>query len=113
MPRQKTYSAATGWVYQYVYRGQRKVAEPSATEYVFAATRDRKNYFPITVILRESVGEDCAEQGRPLLPAEHYAIAKMSLFEAFDEYQSIEQFSQAIVPDVPMVQKHLSTLGRW
>ncbi len=76
--RQKTYSAQSGYVYQYFYRGYRISGE--TTEYVFETSADRKTTFPVTVLLPAS-----SVAGRDLTNTERYAVAKMALFQAFDE----------------------------
>ncbi len=74
--RLKTYSAASGYVYQYFYEGHR------GTEYVFQVSADRRTYFSVTVLLSDAA----LEAGpRELTSTERYAVAKMSLFQAFDE----------------------------
>ena len=88
-PRLKTYSAETGYVYQYVYRGHRSAPVPDgprSKQYVFSVSRDRKNYFPVFVVLAEQVVSSwCAAHQRVLSETELYAIAKLSLFEALDQ----------------------------
>lgn len=76
--RLKTYSAQSGYVYQYFYRGYRISGE--VTEYVFETSADRKTAFPVTVMLPAS-----SIAGRNLTTTECYAVAKMALFQAFDE----------------------------
>ncbi len=115
-PRLKTYSAATGYVFQYVYRGHRSGevgrGRP-ATEYVFSVTRDRKTYFPVSVLLAEAVVAAWSEsQQRTLSSTELYAIAKLSLFEAFDGRENSEELSMPIEPDGSAIDRHLEALGR-
>jgi hypothetical protein len=78
--RQKTYTAATGWVYEYVFEGRRTAARGlhSAIEFVFTVSADRRNWSPISVFVME---RDVSGRSAN----ECYAIAKMSLFQAFDE----------------------------
>lgn len=80
--RMKTYSAASGYVYQYFYEGHRPAggAEPG-TEFVFQVTGDRRAYASVTVLLSDAVLE-----GAPgLNSTERYAVAKLALLQAFDE----------------------------
>lgn len=85
--RQKTYSAQSGYVYQYFYQGHRSVA--GATEYVFDVSPDRKSSYPVSVIVEEiSVAAWAGAHGRDLTATEQYAVAKMALFQAFDERSS-------------------------
>ena len=85
--RLKSYSAQSGYVYQYFYEGQRpSSAGESGTEYVFTVSADRKTYHPVSVLVGE--GEVRAwkqAHGRELASTERYAVSKMALFQAFDE----------------------------
>jgi hypothetical protein len=86
--RLKTYSAQSGYVYQYYYEGQRpfRAAGESGAEFVFAISADRKSWRPSRVLLGEgAVTAWEAAHGRKLSATECYAIAKMALFQAFDE----------------------------
>jgi hypothetical protein len=115
-PRLKTYSAATGYVFQYVYRGHRSEQAGSggpATEYVFSVTRDRKTYFPVSVLLAEAVVAAWSESHlRTLSSTELYAIAKLSLFEAFDQRENVEESSVPVEADAEAIDRHLEALGR-
>lgn len=78
--RMKTYSAQSGYVYQYFYEGRRGVA------YVFSISSDRKHWSPVEVTLDEgAIAAWEQAHGRQLSSTERYAVAKMALFEAFDE----------------------------
>ncbi len=84
--RQKTYSAQTGYVYQYFYEGQRPSSPETGIEYVFDVSADRKTSSPVSVLLSTEALENWeGENGRTLSSTERYAIAKMALFQAFDE----------------------------
>jgi hypothetical protein len=86
--RLKIYSAQSGYVYQYYYEGHRE-ALPSgeiATEFVFAISADRKNWHSTSVLVHEeAVRVWEAAHERQLSSTERYAVAKMALFQAFDE----------------------------
>jgi hypothetical protein len=93
--RQKTYSAQSGYVYQYFYEGFREAQ--SGTEYVFEVTADRKTSFPVTVFVEDAaISSWNAEHGRELSQTEQYAIAKMALFQAFDERAEPEQMRERV-----------------
>ncbi len=86
--RQKSRSAASGYVYQYYYQGQRPLtrAGEQGAEYVFDVSADRKTSFPVSVFVsREAVSLWERRHGRELRSNERYAVAKMALFQAFDE----------------------------
>src|SRR5579864_8958339 len=89
--RQKTYSAQSGYVYQYFYEGQRAMSSGQGTEYVFNVSHDRKTSSAVSVFIsREAMASWQQESGRTLSATEQYAIAKMALFQAFDERETPE-----------------------
>lgn len=97
--RQKTYSAQSGYVYQYYYLGRRpfEQAGGSGVEHVFEVSADRKSTLAVSVFL----GDDClraweATHSRELSSTERYAIVKMALFQAFDERAHPELMKQEI-----------------
>ena len=86
--RLKTYSAQSGYVYQYFYEGHRPFHSggDNGVEYIFNVSADRKRYEPVAV--RQSAAaiqewERSAE--RQLSASERYGIAKIALFQAFDD----------------------------
>jgi len=86
--RLKTYSAQSGFVYQYRYEGHRpiRVADGAADEFVFHVSATRNGGVPVTVRVPEAAIHAWEEtHSRQLNSTERYAIAKMALFQAFDE----------------------------
>ena len=86
--RVKTYSAADGFVYQYYFfegnRAQRG-GSPGG-EFTYVVSIDRQTAFPFKIFVHQSALDGWAEQnGRVLSSSEEYAVAKMRLFNAFDE----------------------------
>ena len=83
----KTYAGGQGYVYQYYFVGKRAApSDPTATEYIFDVTPDRKTTFAVTVILPAKTLEQWSRNhSRALTDAEQYAAAKMRLLQAFDE----------------------------
>lgn len=86
--RVKTYSAADGFVYQYYFfegnRGQRE-GNPGG-EFTYVVSIDRQTAFPFKIFVHQSALDGWAAQnGRVLSSSEEYAVAKMRLFNAFDE----------------------------
>lgn len=94
-PRLKTYSAESGYVYQYYFlesQPRRRLLGRSGTAFRFHVTSDRKNFFVVEVVVEENAlrGWERAH-GRGLAETEQYAAAKMRLFRAFDESPSPQE----------------------
>src|SRR6266446_138470 len=86
--RVKSYSAAEGYVYQYYFfegnRAQRNGAPGG--EFTYVVTADRRAAFSFKIFVMQSALDAWARlNGRPLSSSEEYAVAKMRLFQAFDE----------------------------
>jgi hypothetical protein len=100
--RVKTYSADTGYVYQYYYeelRSPHKRDDIEGSQYIFMATRDRKTLLPVAVFLRRQALEAwAAAHGRPLTGSEQYAAVKMRLFRFFDETEDFD--GERLTPEV-------------
>ncbi len=93
--RMKTYTADTGYVYQYYFVGRRDALpgapEAPASEYVFDVTRDRATLYAISIFLRADALDAWAlTHGRSLSQAEQYAAAKLRLFRSLEEIDSLE-----------------------
>jgi hypothetical protein len=97
--RLKTYSAQSGYVYQYYFEGQRpfQQADDHGTEFVFTISADRKNWHPVSVLVSGAALHTWEERNaRELSSAERYAICKIALFQAFDERNSPEQMKAEV-----------------
>lgn len=79
--RPRTYSADSGYVYEYSFAGFR--AAGRAYEYVFTVTGGRAPARPVRVLLPEAVTE-WAGRDRELTVSERYGIAKVCLKNAMD-----------------------------
>lgn len=91
--RVKSYTAETGYVYQYYfYEAQKAQRGPvSGREYVYMVSADRKTMFAIKVFVQhDAVQKWSREAARELTGTEEYAAAKMRLFEGFD---AVEDFA--------------------
>lgn len=102
-PRLKTYSAATGHVYQYVFAGQRH--HNSAVEYVFDVRPGRSTQVRTRVIVLDE-----AIQGRNLTSSMRYGVAKLALRNAFDT-RTPEAIEKEIAPGADEVREILEELG--
>src|SRR6185295_18652239 len=112
--RQKTYSAQSGYVYQYFYEGQRRTTREGqpGTQYVFDVSADRKTSFPVSIFLSDdSVGSWERSHGRALVNNERYAIAKMALFAAFDERENPEAMHSEVRVDPAAIDSILANLN--
>lgn len=112
--RLKTYSAQSGYVYQYFYEGHRDVplAGHRVVEYVFSISADRKNWNPVSVLVAyEALTTWQQSHQRDLSPTECYAIAKMALFQACDERATPELMRQEIRVRAADVEAIVETLG--
>jgi hypothetical protein len=109
--RQKTYSSQSGYVYVYYYEGWRWTErEEQGAEYVFAVSADRKNYFPVSVMLPEASIDAWEDAHHQLRQTERYAIAKMALFQAFDERATPAQMKHEVLVRRADAESILSTL---
>ena len=112
--RMKTYTGATGYVYQYYFVGKRTAAPPKqgATEFIFDVTADRKTTFSTSVFLElEALAAWAAEHGRELTETEQYAAAKMRLLRAFDEVEGMIEHGRRLVIDGENIGELLGHLG--
>ena len=86
--RIKSYSAASGYVYQYQFQDAHPAQRDAAhgNEFVYYVSADRKTMFPIRIfVLQEALEKWTKQTGRALTGTEEYAIAKMRLFQALDD----------------------------
>lgn len=86
--RLKTYSAQSGYVYQYSYEGHREyqAGGDRGVEFVFSVSSDRKTWHPSAVLVSEPAVRSWEQaHSRELTLTERYAVAKIALFQAFDE----------------------------
>ena len=112
--RLKTYSAQSGYAYQYFYEGHRPFRSGGArgTEFVFSVSADRKNWHSTSVLLGDgAISAWQAAHRRELSSTERYAIAKMSLFQAFDERPSPERMRDAVRVRTADVEAIVELLG--
>ena len=91
--RLKSYSAATGIVYQYIFLGL------GGRRHVFEVSADRQPAFNLSIELRPLELACCAERmGSPLRWNEEYALSKLSLFAAMDAAETAAALRQVIYP---------------
>jgi hypothetical protein len=108
--RVKSYSAATGYVYQYYFYEVEKAKRGTiaGTEYVYMASVDRKHVFPVKIfVAKDALEKWSAKTGRAFTGTEEYAVAKMRLFQAFDEVENLAQK----IPDLTVDESNLEELS--
>ena len=111
--RLKTYSAQSGYVYQYFYEGHRPFSsgEPG-TEFVFSVSADRKRWHPVEVVVPDAALANWEHtHGRELSATERYAVAKLSLFQAFDERGTPDRMRDPVCVRTADVDGIIDTLG--
>ncbi len=110
--RLKTYTADTGYVYQYYFVGSRPALHEESTEYVFDVTSDRKMTFSVSVFLQaNAVAEWERRHQRKLVDAEQYASAKMRLFKAFDEIENLMEQGRQLTIGPDEMEELLAKVG--
>ncbi len=107
--RVKSYSAATGYVYQYYFLETQKSRRGlhAGTDYVYMVAVDRGAAFPLCVFVRrDAIRKWSKKSGRGMTGTEEYAAVKMRLFQAFDEVEDLA----AVRPDVTVDDTNLEAL---
>ena len=90
--REKSYTAETGYVYQYFYEGFREtnMDGEDGQEYLFSVSSDRVSQFPIRIFLSRKVTTEWQiTRQRELNATEQYALIKMALFAMFDRQPAL------------------------
>jgi len=112
--RLKTYSAQSGYVYQYYYEGHRdfRAGADTGVEFVFSISADRKNWRATSVLVSQAAIREWEEShARQLSSTEWYAVAKMALFQAFDERTAPGQMKDEVRVRAADVDAIIETLG--
>ena len=110
--RQKTHSAESGYVYQYFYEGQRPARrEAAGTQFVFNVSADRKSSFLVSVFLSDEAVESWQrEHARELGSTERYAVAKLALFQAFDQRPAPDAMNEEVRVQASDIESILAAL---
>lgn len=112
--RMKTYTAETGYVYQYYFVGKRAASddgEGPAAEYIFDASADRKTTFAVSVLLPQAaLAAWASAHGRPLSDSEQYAAAKLCLLRGFDQIPDMLQQGRRLRLDPALLDELLAPL---
>jgi hypothetical protein len=100
--RIKTYSAESGYVYQYQFQDVHPAKQGGAigNEYIYYVSADRKTMFPVRIFVRRDALDLWTKRtGRALTGTEEYAVAKMRLFQALDEVEDFATKRPDLVVD--------------
>ena len=112
--RQKTYSAESGYVYQYVLLSfrQHKRGGEDLHEYTFEVSGAPGRTWSIAVILRSSVLHTwIREHDREFSASERYGIAKITLKRELDTAESPARLPASVSPTVGQVDDICRFLG--
>ena len=102
--RLKTYSAASGFVYQYVFVGECEHAH--ATEYMFEVGPHHLS----VLLAHTAIAALESEYDRELHATERYALAQMALRAAFDERAPDTLHASPVEPDKAALSRILDEL---
>lgn len=114
--RVKTYSAQTGYVYEYYFVGRRDALAEDlfapSKEFVFDVSADRKTIFAVSVfLLPRALEVFAADRGRTLSEPEQYAAAKLCLQKGFDEIANMLENGRRLVLDSELLVELLQSVG--
>ena len=114
--RVKTYTAQTGFVYEYYFVGKREAlaGDPFApsTEFIFDVSSDRKTIFAVSIFLpARALDEYSADRGRILSEPEQYAAVKLRLMQGFDEITNMLQDGRRLMLDAATLPALLESIG--
>ena len=114
--RLKTYTAQTGYVYDYYFVGKRPALEDDplapATEYIFDISSDRKTTCAVSVFLSPQVLEAyTTSHDRTLSEPEQYAAVKMCLLQALDEITDMLQYGRRLTLEAKALTAFLESVG--
>jgi hypothetical protein len=114
--RVKTYTAQSGYVYEYYFVGSRPAldGDPLApsTEYIFDVSPDRKSIFAVSVFLPpRTLAAYATSCGRSLSGPEQYAVVKLRLLQGFDEIANMLQDGRRLTLEAEALPALLESVG--
>jgi hypothetical protein len=115
--RYKSYAGETGISYQYFFEARRAVVrsegQGGGSDFIFVVIADQHPPFALRIFLSERGLEAWrAAHGRDLDANEQYALAKMRLFRAFDESETLVDERLTLVVDESNIVELLVPLDR-
>jgi hypothetical protein len=114
--RLKTYTADSGFVYQYYFVGKRDAlpgaTEVPATEYVFDVTADRAATYAISIfVCSEALDAWARTRERSLTEAEQYAAAKLRLLRGLDDLEDLASSERQFLLTAENIEEVVEVLG--
>jgi hypothetical protein len=111
--RIKSYSASSGYAYQYFYEGRRdSLARRGGTEYVFSVSSLAGAWRQFSVEEAEQIVSAWqVEKQRELSPTERYAVAKLTLLEELDRRPVPEALPERVLVTREAIDRIAETLG--
>ena len=112
--RLKTYTAETGFVYQFYFVGKRRALAglAPAVEFIFDVSPDRKLKYSVSVFLSDAaVAAWTSAHGRRPSDAEQYAAAKTRLLRAFDEIGDMFGSGRQLALEFVLLEELFDQLG--
>jgi hypothetical protein len=99
--RPRTYSADSGYVYEYSFAGFRRIRRhgEACIEYVFEVSGARVQKSPVAVVLAEHRLREWVNRDRDVTASERYGIAKLALKRALDRFPDPHSLSAEVAPD--------------
>jgi hypothetical protein len=113
--RYKVYAAETGTMYRYFFAHSRRVDRPEGqgegSDYTFVVTPDQRPPFILRVFISERALDAWRQShGRQLDANEMYAAAKMRMFRAFDQIESLRDAWLNVLVDEDNIEELLEPL---
>ena len=114
--RYKSYAAETGVSYHYFFEEKKGVRRPEGmghgVDFIFVVRPDQHPPLALRIFLQDHALRRWRERhGRELDSNERYALAKMRLFRAFDQEESLREERLNIVVDEGNLEELLEPLG--
>ena len=115
--RYKSYAGEMGVSYQYFFESRRAVVRPEGqgggSDFIFVVVADQHPPFALRIFVSErGLKAWRAAHGRDLDANEQYALAKMRLFRAFDESETLVDERLNLVVDEANIDDLLAPLDR-
>jgi hypothetical protein len=99
--RPRTYSADSGYVYEYSFTGFRRTrrGHDQYTEYVFDVTGGRLERVAVAILLPQDQLREWTARDRDLTASERFGIAKLTLKRALDRFPNPRSLQAEVIPD--------------